>query len=249
MLMINSLVCLQETWALNQNQIDDCIITTDKNIYRRNYYDGTNNNKFEFSSLLIQLTEKIYEFKSKGYEILILGDFNTDPIKDNFNTHELINFMKRHSLRMIDVEETQIVTFSKHNLNTKSWIDHVLVDKNNRNVRKCQICVSPENKSDQNPIIIEYELEKLPIMLEIGNKRLANLDWTNLLTLLAYQERVRKGLCKLEILKLEIETESDARRLKINLTKLLNEISSVLLNAVQKTSNELECAKRYKGTL
>ncbi|CAF0830680.1 unnamed protein product [Brachionus calyciflorus] len=130
--MSNSIVCLQETWALNQTKIDNCIYTLNKKIFSRSakkdsdqgrpsggiafivdkelkctfidldervnvlivgnlaiinvyltYFDASDRNKFEYTSQIELLSQTVQSQFNKGNEIVILGDFNTDPMKEN----------------------------------------------------------------------------------------------------------------------------------------------------------------------
>ncbi|CAF1025656.1 unnamed protein product [Brachionus calyciflorus] len=162
LIMFNSIVCVQETWALNKDKIEDCIYTLNKktfcseakknasegrpsgglafivdknikcefydlddrinvlvmdglaifNVYLT-YYDGKLINKFEFSSQIAQLEELVNEYRKKEQEILIVGDFNTDPIKNTHNSSELIKFLQKNNLRMADIEISQLVDVQK----------------------------------------------------------------------------------------------------------------------------------------
>ncbi|CAF1025673.1 unnamed protein product [Brachionus calyciflorus] len=73
-----------------------------------------------------------------------------------------------------------------------------------------------------------------------------NLDWSNLKTIIAYQERVAIGVKKLESLKNDLVNETNAEKCKLLTTKLFNELSSLMLNSVSKVKNEFECLKRKR---
>ncbi|CAF0908600.1 unnamed protein product [Brachionus calyciflorus] len=212
------------------------------------YYDGSIENKFDFSSEITQLNETLDDLKRQDFEIIVLGDFNADPIKTNHNSNEFLNFICKNELCMVDTASSQYVDYTFKNLKRgiSSWIDHILVEKSNQKIGKCHILVSAENKSDHNPLSTTYRLDNRLAKVNKQPKRFLNLEWNNLRAILKFQERVNDGINKLDSLKCELENESDKTKLKIMTTRMLNEISSVLLNSVRKTMNELDCLKKKK---
>ncbi|CAF0965600.1 unnamed protein product [Brachionus calyciflorus] len=146
---------------------------------------------------------------TEDFEIEVIGDFNTDPIKTNHYYNVLLNFICKNELFMIDTSSSQYVDYSFKNLKRSfsSWFDHILVEKANQEIGNCHILVSAENKSDHNPISTTYRLDNRLAKANKQPKRFLNLEWNKLRSILKFQERVNDGIDKLDSLECELGNE------------------------------------------
>ena len=94
-------------------------------------------------------------------DTIILGDFNTDLSRRSKHTTLLIDFAKKNNLIFYDTQNQNPVNYTYNGIvSRKSWIDHVLFDKDNNHLCKIQIVEDVKNKSDHNPITFEYYLNQ-----------------------------------------------------------------------------------------
>lgn len=128
--------------------IGDTIIV---NVYLP-YFDGNQESKLEFEQELAILQEILN--RNSGNRVIIVGDMNTDIIKGNFNSVNLLKFLSENNLTLIDIVQTQHTDFTYHkianNRYTKSWIDHVTCKKIDQKDITFRILESNFNIGDHN---------------------------------------------------------------------------------------------------
>ncbi|CAF0820346.1 unnamed protein product [Brachionus calyciflorus] len=202
--------------------------------------NSSSENNLIFQSDLELIRESIKSFRSKGFEILVLGDFNTDINKNNKRTKSFLDFVKNENFNIIDIETDQGVNFTYQRGGSTSWIDHVLCEKRSQNVKDVFIQSSAINQSDHNAISFKYNLN--PSEKHKPHKKIPRiskpLNWNNLNFKRNFQERVKNEIIKLDFESKCLENEKSPEKIKILISKLLNEISSLLINSTVKTSNE-----------
>lgn len=154
---------------------------------------------------------------------------------------EMLNhFINKNVLTFADLSSHQTVTYTYKGMNNRSSIDYVLFDPNNKNIIE-----SNQNKSDNNPIFINYLLTKSKAYKKsekLENTPKFSINWNNILERLAYQEKVDSGIKKHESLAEDLAKETLKEKLKL----FLNQISSVLINSTIKTKNEFKHKKQKK---
>ena len=114
------------------------------------YEDGSSKNELEFNNSIIIIAEILERETQKNKTVLIIGDFNADPINsERTNTKFsliLKDMVNKHKLIFADAIYTQRLrnTFEKNN--NKSWIDHVITQSNNRTIEQVNILPNKHNK-------------------------------------------------------------------------------------------------------
>ncbi|CAF0788817.1 unnamed protein product [Brachionus calyciflorus] len=252
----HAIVCIQETWAETYMKIKNSIFISEKNVYSKNatrsshlgrpsgglafIIDQNLNTKCSF------LNDRIGILKINKlvvYNVVVLGDFNTDLSRKGKRTNDFNNFLNKNNFKLADLEQKQIIDFTFQRADQRSWIDHVLCEKNNINVRNVLVKLSPINLSDHNSLSLEYDLKiskaHKPIT-SLPKKSKIIVNWDNIEFKRAYQERIKKEVLKLESESEFLLNEKSPQKIKTLSTKLLNEICSILINATTTTSNEYQ---------
>ncbi|RNA40614.1 RNA-directed DNA polymerase from mobile element jockey-like [Brachionus plicatilis] len=218
------------------------------NVYLK-FENNKDGNRLIFESDLVLLELTLNELKRQAFDIVILGDFNTDIKRASKRTDSLNNFLEKNNLILFDITSNQTIDYTYTSSLNRSWIDHVASSTDNKNITNVKIHSSDTNKSDHNVITFDYALKKSYIHKPIKKpEKLAkiSINWNNLQERTNYQIRVNEGLKKLESMIQSLTTETSQDEIKLSCTSLLNEISSVLINSATKTKNEFLHKKKRK---
>lgn len=220
------------------------------------HYDGTYQNKVDFVTQLAQVQTLIEEHQQASRDVLILGDFNTDPIKLNHNTTELKKFLNKNMMILRDLYEPQSIDYTykskchnRHATAVQSWIDHLMCHKAlNDRVYNVQILTSTRNKSDHNCIAFKYRYSANAEKHVWRNEPIKKItiNWTDMRIVNQYKEKVKNKINKISNLVKELETETVKERIKLKISIIINEISSLLINSAVKISNEIKNLKKNK---
>ncbi|CAF0842503.1 unnamed protein product [Brachionus calyciflorus] len=189
------------------------------------------------------------DLKAAKFEVVIVGDFNTDMSRTTLRTAALHNFLSKNNLKLFDLTRDQKIRYTFNKLNTKSWIDHVVSASDNKNIKNVEIQSCDTNKSDHNGITLEYTMEisdKHRKTNKANRPLKATINWNNLEERLNFQKRVKDGMIKQESLFEALEKEKSTEKDKLLCTSFLNEISSVLINSTIRTKNESNEKKKRK---
>ncbi|CAF1049072.1 unnamed protein product [Brachionus calyciflorus] len=158
----------------------------------------TSENRLTFQSDLEILNESILNFKCKGFEVVVLGDFNTDLSQKGERTNDFNNFINKNNNNLADLKQKQIFDFPFQRADQRSWIYNVLCEKNNINVRNVLVKLCPINLSDHNSLFLEIDLKiskaHKPITSSPNNSKII-VNWDNLEFKRAYEERIKKRYC------------------------------------------------------
>ncbi|CAF1077197.1 unnamed protein product [Brachionus calyciflorus] len=165
------------------------------------YDNGTVENRISFASDMEILNVTLNELKTKGKEVIIIRDFNTDLSRKNRHTQMLLEFTSKNDLIFFDLVKEQIIKQTYNGMKNSSWIDHVLGESSNKSISDITIVESTRNKSDHNPITMTYIMNE---NLNTINSATAlkplrfGINWNNIQERLAFQKRVDIGIKKLE---------------------------------------------------
>ena len=126
-------------------------------------YLSFNSNKIEnsmhFLSQLKIIEGIIIRLRDQRREFLIVGDFNGDLQRSKYsNDKNLISFLKRMNLQTVENDNKEI-NYSYYKGNSKSLIDHAVVDINNRLNIKVIIEDSKYNTSDHLSLKMTVEVK------------------------------------------------------------------------------------------
>jgi endonuclease/exonuclease/phosphatase family metal-dependent hydrolase len=101
------------------------------------------------------LNETLSSLKAKGFDTIILGDFNADTRRGNQRTKTFLDFVINNNLRALDVETPQEISYTFSRASSQSWIDHVLYHRDSTNAKDAKIERDLINRSDHNAISIK----------------------------------------------------------------------------------------------
>ncbi|RMZ99261.1 hypothetical protein BpHYR1_047827, partial [Brachionus plicatilis] len=95
----------------------------------------------------------IDELKRKNKEYIIVGDFNSDPIRNKKFDRELISLLSKRNLKCIE-KEFDNFEYTYSNDQHKSFIDHIVttIETSNRVLNVTIVRPDPLNQSDHLPL-------------------------------------------------------------------------------------------------
>ena len=211
-------------------------------------YGGLNENEDEFAFDLARLTEIYSDYINLNFKVIIIGDFNTDTARKDSHSKKLNEFLATNQLKLLDTGVCHHKTYThKRKTQTgwiKSWIDHICANPAHIQLENISIFESTDNFSDHNPISFtfvdtESQIKKKVILK--NKKRIPN--WLDQVFITKYNERFEIGLKTLDSKIKNIEKEKDKTLLKIQITALLNDITSLAISSTEKALNETKTAK------
>ncbi|RMZ94723.1 RNA-directed DNA polymerase from mobile element jockey-like, partial [Brachionus plicatilis] len=198
------------------------------------------------------LENLILNSDSKDKELLIIGDFNSDPIRSKKFDLQLIDLMVDQNLEALDLKFKQNVDYTFHNVKNRSLIDHVIAKKTNclkidevKIIEPCEL-----NLSDHLPIRTKMRIPKnllknLNILeKEYPKSKIPKIKWNNANTQIEYQTCLENRLLKLKLideLKLLNETNTE-----FQLTKILNTVHSEMTASSSEIQKKLELKSKIK---
>ncbi|RNA25272.1 hypothetical protein BpHYR1_004095 [Brachionus plicatilis] len=114
-----------------------------------------------FNELVDKMLHYANDKRNNNNEVIILGDFNTDPSRMNSSDRETLLRIEQEGFMFADIVFTQKKTSTFRSPLGESWIDHVILSKNCRipsiNVN---IIEDKRNLSDHSPIKVCFEQER-----------------------------------------------------------------------------------------
>jgi len=141
------------------------------------YYDGKNTLNYANYEISIKIISSLLEKYDKlGFEIILVGDFNTDFSKNIEYSKLLLQMCKSQKMRSADIDNEQTVQYTYYkkfkNVTIKTWIDHMFVmTKHSQNIKYMKILDRSEiNNGDHNPLIMTYKLKLSPDCKTIINE-------------------------------------------------------------------------------
>ncbi|CAF1075729.1 unnamed protein product, partial [Brachionus calyciflorus] len=216
------------------------------------HYDGSETAKFNFDIQLSQIQEIVEQHRQNKRQVVIVGDMNTDLAKDCYNTTKLKSYVFDNKMLLRDIYDPQLVDFTFKRKNSsliKSWIDHIICyEKDYETIKSVKILTDIKNQSDHN--CISFELSQKLISKESILKKNAvknvTLNWTNKQIRHIYNNKIQPELEKIEKQLSQLNLTETRNNLKNNITKIINELSSTLINAAQSLKNELNYLREKK---
>ena len=206
-------------------------------------YGGLVENEDEFLYDLALLHQLYAKYTSQNFKVIIVGDFNTDISRQDKHSHNLNQFLENNSLKLIDTEIHQQIAYTHqrkhHDRSIKSWIDHVCVDPIKIEIGKVEIFESKDNFSDHNPIRFSINTNAHKEIELNEEKKAQTPNWLNPVFQAIYSDRFEKSLKSLDHKITDMTNEKDLFTLKVKITALLNDISSIAISATNKTLSEI----------
>jgi hypothetical protein len=209
------------------------------------YYDGKNTLNYANYEISIKIISSLLEKYDKlGFEIILVGDFNTDFSKNIEYSKLLLQMCKSQNMRSADIDNEQTVQYTYYkkfkNVIIKTWIDHMFVmTKHSQNIKYMKILDRSEiNNGDHNPLIMTYKLKLSPDCKTIINEMKTQFkepNWLDPFQREAYKSIVKKNVVKLEAMLAEHKACNDACTKKLLATQIFKELSSTLTRATTVT--------------
>lgn len=222
------------------------------------YCDGSESNELDFQNEVDLLKDLTLNHVRQGYDIVVLGDFNTDFTRSDKHREALLRYMHEFKLAPADIYKAQTSDFTFYKkcgdkLNT-SWIDHILVNSSMTGVNDCKISTSLLNMSDHNALLMDYSVNCSKSFKKSHNESIPNLtlnlNWNCIDQKLLFQEYVSKGLLELSFDILQLKNENNKLLVQKRMTEIMPKVSHILINAVTKTynyfKNNVTKKKKYK---
>lgn len=132
-------------------------------------------NEFEFKLQITKLEELILKLK-KDYDVIIVGDFNSDlHKKGSYNSRSLKRLIKRTGFTIGEAEFSQSFNYTYFFKETTSHLDHVLINMKYPRVESVKIIKDPKNSSDHLAleIITEIRVDKNKTQERLTTKKIA----------------------------------------------------------------------------
>jgi len=142
---------------------------------------------------LAEVALEIEQCKSISREFLLIGDFNVDFKKPSGKRDLMNNFIFENGLKVDDLLHLQSTQITFRSFMGSSWIDHCASMQNNQSIKNCTIMTHKENKSDHNPIIIDYEVKETndhPLIKRRILKKRVKINFKNNEFLKGFKERI-----------------------------------------------------------
>ncbi|CAF1065010.1 unnamed protein product [Brachionus calyciflorus] len=213
------------------------------------YYTGSFDQNQEFGQEIMNLEEILNLNPHK--EIIILGDLNTDIIRKNHFSIELINFLMRNHLTLSDIVQCQEIDYTYRKIVDlkvqSSWIDHVICKKDSLHKLETNILNNYGNLGDHNAICTKIKIptnNQLFQAVKINNK--TKLNWTNKRVQQLYQMEIDKDIKRLEEAFRDLKIVTDKKLLRVKLSEAINQLNSLLLNATSRVSKKITHISKSK---
>ncbi|RNA09839.1 RNA-directed DNA polymerase from mobile element jockey-like [Brachionus plicatilis] len=145
--------------------------------------DNSNESKLEHKIDINELSSLIEKLKNENKDYLIVGDFNSDPIRNKTFDRELLHMVKEMELKFFDIEYDNKNKHMYTNGIHSSAIDHVIGPKHLvdvvQNVKIYQ--TDPINLSDHLPLISELKIKiNNPKKRETKRKGIKKINWNDM---------------------------------------------------------------------
>ncbi|CAF1077297.1 unnamed protein product [Brachionus calyciflorus] len=206
------------------------------------YYTGKTDDYQDYDQKIENLQE-ILEVESHN-NLILVGDFNTDIIRSNHNTVSLLKFLKTNNLTMADVKQHQKINFTLQ----ISWIDHVICRNEMLSKLTTEILYNESYLVDHNAINITKK--DVDLGIEKRNERthpkIIKLRWLNSFQLKRYKEILSDKIKIVGDLTVNLENIRNKETLKIKLTEVLNNLSSLMIQSVKQVNDEITKMSKEK---
>jgi endonuclease/exonuclease/phosphatase family metal-dependent hydrolase len=127
--------------------------------------DGTHNSTINHTHDLCRLELLVEELENERKKFLIMGDFNSDPMRHNKMDELLCDMMKRNRLQLVDLSCSQKFNYTYEKGERRSWIDHVISSSVPNLAVECESTIVEDeaNTSDHLGIKTVIEDTAIPI--------------------------------------------------------------------------------------
>ncbi|RNA10177.1 hypothetical protein BpHYR1_012722 [Brachionus plicatilis] len=157
--------------------------------------------KLEHKIDINELSSLIEKLKNENKDYLIVGDFNSDPIRNITFECELLHMVKEMELKSFDIEFDNKNKHTYTNGIHSSAIDHVIGPKHLVDVvQNVKIYpTDPINLSDHLPLISELKIKinnvkKKPKKRETKRKGIKKINWNDMNVRMEYASLLEKEI-------------------------------------------------------
>ncbi|RNA04085.1 hypothetical protein BpHYR1_024453 [Brachionus plicatilis] len=187
---------------------------------------------------------KIDELKRKNKEYIIVGDFNSDPIRNKKFDRELISLLSKRNLKCIE-KEFDNFEYTYSNDQHKSFIDHIVttIETSNRVLNVTIVRPDPLNQSDHLPLKVKI---KVNIDKETENEKKnvqvkKKVEWKNRFIQLEYANKLEQEIQKNRLIEKVYQDPIG----KQELDEIINILHRIMINCSKKMENKLN-SNKYK---
>lgn len=206
------------------------------------YYDGSPENTIEFECEIEILKTLCLQAQAQAKPLIIMGDFNADPSRNNKNDQILNEFIKTMSLKLVQKQKNgheKITTYSKNG--NASDIDHLMIMGSIKHDEKCSVTEDINNYSDHKPINICIESNFYEINQNKNVVRQRKINWKDKQIRKKYKMKITSKLNSLNHLKDKVKsTNQNENELKDWLNKMINNLNEALLSCAEEAMNDQE---------
>lgn len=216
------------------------------------YSDNTDANLDDFIAEVSILQNIVDECTSKKLDFIIIGDFNIDLARFDKHYEIFDDFLYDNKLITVDTQSIQPVKYTYRGHNGYSWIDHVVVSINNRNIEKCVIELNDGNMSDHLPILTNYNLtidhNLYHAMKQNKLRKKIKYNWQDDRFLRSYGSRVELVVKEVESVLRRTKSESFTNEERQSLLdEAYKKLSHGICSSATKAKNEIENAPKQNS--
>lgn len=220
--------------------------------------DSRSSTEISYKKELNKIEMEYNKYKKSGYEIMIIGDFNTDTKRKQKRCENFNKFIEINNLIIKENDFEQSVNHSyffkyldkKTNnvVDIKSTIDYTLGNKDNKNFISVRRFMDKCNLSDHHATRIEYKLipNKDKIHVYSSNKRKNYLNWCDGEFVENFRIRVKIGCANLISRIKSKRNVEDADIIKKHINKINLDFQYNIMEASYKAKNELYLSGKTK---
>ena len=190
----------------------------------------------------------IDELDKKNKEYIIVGDFNSDPIRNKKFDRELTSFLSKRNLKCLE-KEFDNFEYTYSNDQHKSFIDHIVttIETSNRVLNATIIRPDPLNQSDHLPLKVKIKVninkEKIDDKKSVQLKK--KVDWKNSFIQREYANKLEQEIQKNRLIEKVYQDPIGKRRLD----EIINTLHRIMINCSDKMvnkSNEYKYKRKSK---
>jgi hypothetical protein len=208
------------------------------------YFDGNQENKIEFEYEIELLKSLCRTSMQNGKSLVILGDFNADPSRNNAHDKILINFINEYNFSLLDKRSNSNVnpaTYARNGLTSN--IDHYLVLGNIKHDSECIVIEDIHDYSDHKAIQTWIEIDPKEIITQPNHERTIKINWKDKKLKKDYNHKVKNNLKEAAKLKQIVQSEN-YEELKDGIEQMIKKLNQVLLTSSNDATKE---AKKYQN--
>ena len=201
------------------------------------YNDGKLETRVEYEIELNKILSLSENLENQGYEVTIIGDFNSDLARNSEFDRILSERITGANFCFADHIFSQTCNYTYSNREVRSWIDHVITRFANNSIKRVKILQDDDNLSDHNAIEVIMELND-QIELNKKDTKMIRYKWERMEFCDSYNIILHEKIKNLEIQINKVAQTQDKELLKIAITVLINEIHSAMRNAATEANNQ-----------